>query len=80
MFQYLETMAAVINDSKESTVAYLAESKGWSDENWRKATKEEFLAFYNYDDLVGSEGNALDVGDKILCIDGIIKGYEILGL
>jgi hypothetical protein len=71
-------MTAVVNAAEQATLLYLSQSKDWQGTSWRPATKEEFLRGYSFDDLVGAEGDAIDADDSIFCVDGVVKGSEIL--
>ncbi|NJR24977.1 MAG: hypothetical protein HC786_23855 [Richelia sp. CSU_2_1] len=63
-------------------MAYIALNKrGWDDDGiiWRQATKKEFLDYHDFDDILGSEDDALNSEDSIFCSDGILLGCQILG-
>jgi hypothetical protein len=71
-----EGMLAVVNDDGDITLAYLARTR---EGHWAWASKDEFWEGFDFDDVCGSEGNALDPDDAIVCRDGKILGSEILG-
>lgn len=58
------------------SLQYLAEMR--DDYEWRQATKQEFLELHDIHELLGCDGDALEVGDIIACIDGDIQAAEIL--
>lgn len=58
------------------TVDYLAEND--TELDWRPTTVEEFKRFYNLDELMGHDGDALSPEDIIVCSDGVIEAKEIL--
>lgn len=70
-----DAMTALINDNNQVVLAYQAE---WLEDQWRIATKEEFLANYDIDSLLGVDGNALGAEDEIICLNGKIPATVIL--
>lgn len=75
-------MQGVVNNDGFATLGYLANR---SDAQYKPATKSEFLKGYDLDNLLGTDGTALEEGDVIECVDGdllvtysIDRGFDIV--
>lgn len=74
----VDSMTAVINSFGEVTLAYIAESRKFSSNDWQVASMAQFQKGHDLDDLLGIDGDGLSEDDEIICSDGIIKGFEVL--
>jgi hypothetical protein len=70
-------LTAYVSQSNDIILDYMMPYQE-PDQVWVIPTVEQFCKYYDRDLILGSEGDALDELDTIMCRDGEILGYQIM--